>query len=50
MVGCIAQVVEHLLSKCEALSSNPSTAKLINGPIWVGNFLENSFTTFFEKH
>jgi hypothetical protein len=22
----VAQVVEHLLSKCEALSSNPSTA------------------------
>jgi hypothetical protein len=23
----VAQVVEHLSSKCEALSSNPSTAK-----------------------
>jgi hypothetical protein len=25
--GGVAQVVEHLLSKCEALSSNPSTKK-----------------------
>jgi hypothetical protein len=25
--GGVAQVVEHLLSKCEALSSNPSTTK-----------------------
>jgi hypothetical protein len=26
----VAQVVEHLLSKCKALSSNTSTAKKIN--------------------
>jgi hypothetical protein len=25
--GRVAQVVEHLLSKCEALSSNPSSMK-----------------------
>jgi hypothetical protein len=25
--GRVAQVVEHLPSKCEALNSNPSTAK-----------------------
>jgi hypothetical protein len=28
--GGIAQVVEHLGSKCETLSSNPSTAKNIS--------------------
>jgi hypothetical protein len=26
-VGGVTQVIEHLPSKCEALSSNPSTAK-----------------------
>jgi hypothetical protein len=26
-VGRMAEVAEHLLSKCEALSSNPSTGK-----------------------
>jgi hypothetical protein len=28
--GVVAQVVEHLPSKCEALSSNSSTAQKIN--------------------
>jgi hypothetical protein len=27
MAGCVAGVVEHLSSKCEAPSSNPSTTK-----------------------
>jgi hypothetical protein len=27
MAGTVTQVVEHLPSKCEALSSNPSTKK-----------------------
>jgi hypothetical protein len=26
--GCIAQMVEYLLSKCKALNSSPSTAKI----------------------
>jgi hypothetical protein len=25
--GCVVKVIEHLPSKCESLSSNPSTAK-----------------------
>jgi hypothetical protein len=28
--GDVAQVVEHLPSKCKALSSNPSTAKKVS--------------------
>jgi hypothetical protein len=35
--GCVAQVVEHLPSKCQTLTSNSSTAK----KILKGNNLEN---------
>jgi hypothetical protein len=44
------QVVEHLLTKCEALSSNPNTAKKKKNIVFYGTNLGNTLGSSTSSH